>query len=88
MKDLSRNVTLFCSVCGNDQFSTLDEGIDDLREAPDDTKIKCSDCGRVFTKAELIEENQDVINANIEDIKNEAMKEIEKELSKALKKLR
>ena len=57
-------------------------------EAPDDTKIKCSDCGRVFTKAELIEENQDVINANIEDIKNEAMKEIEKELSKALKKLR
>ena len=88
MKDLSRNVTLFCSVCGNDQFSTLDEGIDDLMEAPDDTKIKCSDCGSVFTKAELIEENQDVINANIEDIKNEAMKEIEKELSKALKKLR
>lgn len=88
MKDLSRNVTLFCSVCGNDQFSTLDEEIDDLMEAPDDTKIKCSDCGRVFTKAELIEENQDVINANIEDIKNEAMKEIEKELSKALKKLR
>lgn len=88
MKDLSRNVTLFCSVCGNDQFSTLDEGIDDLMEVPDDTKIKCSDCGRVFTKAELIEENQDVINANIEDIKNEAMKEIEKELSKALKKLR
>ena len=88
MKDLSRNVTLFCSVCGNDQFSTLDEEIDDLMEAPDDTKIKCSDCGRVFTKAELIEENQDVINANIEDIRNEAMKEIEKELSKALKKLR
>lgn len=88
MKDLSRNVTLFCSVCGNDQFSTLDEEIDDLMEAPDDTKIKCSDCGRVFTKAELIEENQDVINANIEDIKNEAMKEIEKELSKAFKKLR
>ena len=88
MKDLSRNVTLFCSVCGNDQFSTLDEEIDDLMEAPDDTKIKCSDCGRVFAKAELIEENQDVINANIEDIKNEAMKEIEKELSKALKKLR
>lgn len=88
MKDLSRKVTLFCSVCGNDQFSALDEGIDDLMEAPDDTKMKCSDCGKVFTKAELIEENQDVINANIEDIKNEAMKEIEKELSKALKKWR
>lgn len=57
-------------------------------EAPDSTKIKCSDCGRVFTKAELIEENQNVINANIEDIKNEAMKELEKELAKAFKKLR
>lgn len=88
MKDLSRKVTLYCSVCGNDQFSTLDDGIDDLMEAPDSTKIKCSDCGRVFTKAELIEENQNVINANIEDIKNEAMKELEKKLAKALKKLR
>ena len=88
MKDLSRKVTLYCSVCGNDQFSTLDEEIDDLMEAPDSTKIKCSDCGRVFTKAELIEENQNVINANIEDIKNEAMKELEKELAKAFKKLR
>lgn len=88
MKDLSRKVTLYCSVCGNDQFSTLDEGIDDLMEAPDSTKIKCSDCGRIFTKAELIEENQNVINANVEDIKNEAMKELEKELAKAFKKLR
>ena len=75
-------------MCGNDQFSTLDEEIDDLMEAPDSTKIKCSDCGKVFTKAELIEENQNVINANIEDIKNEAMKELEKELAKAFKNLR
>lgn len=88
MKDLSRKVTLYCSVCGNDQFSTLDEEIDDLMEAPDSTKIKCSDCGKVFTKAELIEENQNVINANIEDIKNEAMKELEKELAKTFKNLR
>ena len=88
MKDLSRKVTLYCSVCENDQFSTLDEEIDDLMEAPDSTKIKCSDCGKVFTKAELIEENQNVINANIEDIKNEAMKELEKELAKAFKNLR
>ena len=38
--------------------------------------------------SELIEENQNVINANIEDIKNEAMKELEKELAKAFKNLR
>lgn len=85
MKNLDRKVTLYCNVCGNDQFSALDEEIDNLLEAPDNTKIKCSDCGKVFTKAELIQENQDVINANIEDIKNEAIKELEKELSKAFK---
>lgn len=25
MKNLSRNVTLYCDVCGNDQFSTIDD---------------------------------------------------------------
>lgn len=88
MKDLSRNITLYCDVCGNDQFSTLDEITCELKEAPDETKVKCSDCGKIFTKAELLEVNQEVINANIEDIKNEAVKEFEKELAKALKKWR
>lgn len=88
MKDLSRNVTLFCDVCGNDQFSTLDEINCELSEAPDETRIQCSDCGKIFTKAELLEVNQEVINANIEEIQNEAIKEMEKMLSKALKKWR
>lgn len=88
MKDLSRNVTLFCDVCGNDQFSTLDEIKCELSEAPDETRVQCSDCGKVFTKAELLEVNQEVINANLEEIQNEAIKEMEKMLSKALKKWR
>lgn len=88
MKDLSRTVTLHCSICGNDQFSSLDGELDDLMEAPDTAKIKCSDCGKIFTKSELLEENQSTINANIEDVKDDAMKEIEKHLAKAFKKLR
>lgn len=88
MKDLSRNVTLYCDVCGNDQFSTLDESYCELVDAPYETKIKCSDCGKVFTKAELLEENQEIIDANIEKIKNEAIKEFEEELKKTLKKWR
>ena len=36
----------------------------------------------------LIELNQELIEANIEDIKKEAVKEFEKELSKVLKKWR
>ena len=86
MKDLSRNVKLYCDVCGNDQFSIINDIDCELKEAPDETKMQCSDCGKIFTKAELIELNQEVIEANIEDIKKEAVKEFEKELSKVLKK--
>ena len=86
MKNLNRNITLFCDVCGNDQFSTLDEIECELSETSDATRVKCSDCGKVFTKGELLDVNQEVINANIEEIQNEAIKEMEKKLAKALKK--
>lgn len=80
----NRKVTLYCPTCGNDQFATLDE-TDNLVEAPDTTRFQCSDCKSVITKAELIESNQDSINANIEDVKNEAIKEIDKKLKKLFK---
>jgi len=85
MKDISKKISLLCSICGNDQFSALDDNISDLKDAPDETRIKCSDCGRIITKVELIEENQEIINANFEDMKKEAISEIEKELKKAFK---
>lgn len=88
MKDLSRNVKLYCSICGNDQFGSLDEEFVNLKEAPGTVRMRCSDCGKIFTKAELIEENQSVIDANLNEIRREAVKEVEKELKKALKKLR
>lgn len=86
MKDFSRKVSLLCSICGNDQFETLDKEYEDMTEAPDSTRFKCSDCGRIFTKAELLDENEEIINANIEDIQNEAVAEVEKELKKMFKK--
>ena len=81
----NRKITLHCPICGNDQFSSINDNIDNLSDAPDDAKIKCSDCGSVMTKRELVESNQDIINANIEDIKQEAIKELEKELKKSVK---
>lgn len=88
MKDLSRNVKLYCDVCGNDQFLIIDDIDCELKDAPKETKMQCSDCGKIFTKSELIELNQGVIEANIEDIKSEAVKELDKELAKVLKKWR
>jgi uncharacterized Zn finger protein len=83
---MKMNITLKCSVCANDQFSTVEENIEDLMDAPDETLIKCSDCGRVVTKEELIEENSHIIDANLEDFKKDIFKEVEKDLKKAFKK--
>ncbi|AMC01955.1 ECs_2282 family putative zinc-binding protein [Aerococcus viridans] len=83
---MKMNITLKCSVCANDQFSTVEENIEDLMDAPDETLIKCSDCGRVVTKEELIKENSHIIDANLEDFKKDIFKEVEKDLKKAFKK--
>ena len=76
MKDLSRIVELNCPICANNQFEY-------------DTEIenpiyKCSDCGNEFTEEELFEANEFKINSNLDDIKEDAIKEIEKEIDKIL----
>lgn len=76
MKDMEKKVFLKCSICGNDQFSPVDENIDDLSTAADDTEIKCSDCGRITTKEQIIEENSNIINENIEEYKDEIMEQV------------
>ena len=81
----NRKVTLYCPVCGNDQFICPNTKFDDLSDAPGDIMLQCADCKKFITKSELIEENQDVINANIEEIKQEAFKEIDKKLKKLFK---
>lgn len=88
MKDMEMSISLKCCVCGNDQFSTVDETIEDMLDATDHTLIKCSDCGRVVTKEQIIEENSHIIDANIEDLKKDIVKQVEKDLKKAFKKWR
>ncbi len=77
MKDIQKIVTMKCSVCGNDQFSCIDEKIN-LQDADNSAEVKCSDCGRVTTKEQLIEDNRYIIDANLQDIKEEAIKAIKK----------
>lgn len=82
MKDIEKSISMRCSICGNDQFSTVDERVEDIQEADDEVEIKCSDCGRVVTKEQLIEENSEIISANIEDIKEEFIGELQKKFKK------
>lgn len=69
MKDMEKSIGMKCNICGNDQFSSVDESITDIQDAPDEIEIKCADCGRITTKEQLIEENSEIIDANIEDFK-------------------
>ena len=84
MKDYNRNIAMLCPICGNDQFSALDN-VEDLQDAPDETRVQCSDCKKILTKAELIESNQHIIDENIEEVRKDLMKDIEKKLKKMFK---
>jgi hypothetical protein len=87
MKEMERKITIRCTVCGNDQFSVVGSDIeyDNLSDAPDDIKVRCSDCGNEFTKAELVEGNQETIAANVELLKKDVMMELKKNFPKLLK---
>lgn len=84
MKDLSRNVNLLCPLCGNDQFESLNSEVSDV-DSEDNDMLKCSDCGSVYTKDELIEGNAEVLDNAIEEMADEIMAEIERELRKAFR---
>lgn len=77
MKDLSREVAMLCPLCENDQFECLDEEFEDGVDTLDEVRFRCSDCGSVFTKEELIAENAEVLDNAVEDIKEEFPKKLQ-----------
>lgn len=77
-KDYSRDVKLRCVVCGDtDSFKTDDN----------EQTIICERCGRKYTggKDELVELNQQLIDEEVEDIKAEVTKDVQKEFNKMIK---
>jgi len=74
MENYSRNVNLYCQICGDDQFEFDSEN--------ENTTYKCFNCGKEYTREELISVNQEIINSNIEDVQREVLSEIEKEFKK------
>lgn len=78
MTDKRRNVELVCSICGCNDF-IIDKKFEEMS---DDEEIKCGGCGYVFTKAELIKENQGRIDAKVDELVEDTIKDFEKELKK------
>lgn len=71
----SRSVTLLCPTCGNTDFE---------RDG-DNSPLRCVGCDRVFEREELIRENGEVIEAELDEMKAEVLRDVEKELSDTLR---
>ncbi|APR51915.1 hypothetical protein CA223_07265 [Sphingomonas koreensis] len=71
----NRSISMQCPTCGGTDFAQDDSSI-----------VKCASCDREMTKDELREANGDRIQAELEVIKAEVMKDIRADFAKAFKK--
>lgn len=86
--NIEKKINLICPVCGNDQFSSLDVPIDELKDGLETNRVQCSDCHRIFTKEELLNENQERIDSEVEQIADDITKQLDKEIKRMLRKLK
>ena len=86
MDELEIRVAMYCPLCGNDQFESLDVDNDDVLDALDHIRFRCSDCQSVYTKEELLKENSEVIENATDEMANELIADFEKQIKKAMKK--
>lgn len=56
-------------------FENLNEGVDDLLD-DECYRYKCANCKRVFTKKELLDENKELLDATIEEVKMIPLKKL------------
>lgn len=70
----TRSVAMICPTCGNREFEFGEEG----------DPIRCMSCDREFTREELIEENGEVIDAELHEMKDQILGDVTKELRNAL----
>jgi predicted RNA-binding Zn-ribbon protein involved in translation (DUF1610 family) len=75
-----RSISLNCPTCGGTEFEYESESVDN-----DSMPIKCPSCGFTTTKSDLIAANGENIEANVEDIKEQFLKEVKQSLSDAFK---
>ena len=75
-----RQIPLACPTCGCTQFES-ESGFELSEEL-----IRCERCGRELSHEELKRENSENINAHLEEIKGELIKDVTKELQDTFKK--
>ncbi len=85
---MEKKINLICPICGNDQFSSLDVPMEELKDGLETNRVQCSDCRRIFTKEELLNENQGRIDNEVEQIKEDITKQLDKEIKKIIRKFK
>lgn len=69
-----RTVPILCPTCGNDQFEHEDES----------GSFRCISCDRMFTREELTAENDEAMEAELQEMAAEVFKDAAKELRQKL----
>lgn len=73
----NRSIAMRCSTCGGTDFEY---------EPEDEGPIRCTSCDRIFTRDELIQENGENIEANVDEIGQEVVADLEKQMQDGLRK--
>jgi len=74
----SRSVTLQCPTCGGTDFKHDNED--------DSGPVTCTSCNRITSREELMNENGANIEASLDEMKKEVVKDMRAEFSTVLKK--
>ena len=71
-----RKITLVCPTCGGSDFL-----IPDTSEEP----VSCVQCGRTIMRDDLVRENSENVQAHLEDVQTEIVRDIRKEFRDSLR---
>lgn len=72
-----RSVTLICPTCAETSF--------EYDDADENSPIRCVGCDRVFMRAELLAENQEVIDGALDDFKAEIVDHFRDRMKRAFR---
>ncbi|WP_143595786.1 ECs_2282 family putative zinc-binding protein [Tropicibacter naphthalenivorans] len=81
-KDYGRKFSPACPTCANTTFS-FDENLDE-----DDRIYTCGDCGQRFSYNDIMAANGELIQNTIEEMKNEIVSDMQKDIKKLFRKLK
>lgn len=74
----TRSINLMCPTCGGTEFAMDGEGENIV-------SARCVSCDRILTADELMRENGELIEANVDEMKDELLKDATRELRDGLK---